>query len=88
MRAKKNRQNVLVSGSAGRMGREICSLLTSHPQLVLGASVDRNEIKAHDLKHTAVLKPTQSSLNAVMAGVDKEVARVIQRYDFLAVPVV
>jgi 4-hydroxy-tetrahydrodipicolinate reductase len=70
MRDKKNRQNVLVSGSAGRMGREICSLLTSHPQLVLGASVDRNEIKAHDLKHTAVLKPTQSSLNAVMAGVD------------------
>ena len=52
------------------MGREICRLLTEHSRLTLGASVDRNEIKAHDKKYTAVMKSTQSSLDAVMAGVD------------------
>ena len=70
MRVKKSKQTVLVCGADGRMGQEICNLLAAHPQLALGASVDRNEIRAHDEKHTAVLKPTPSSLDAVMAGVD------------------
>lgn len=70
MRAKKSKQTVLVFGADGRMGQEICSLLAVHKDLSLGASVDRHEIKAHDAKHTAVLKPTPSSLDAVLAGVD------------------
>lgn len=68
--SKSKKHTVLISGSQGRMGRELCAILNDHPKLKLGASVDKNEIKAFDARHTAVLKPTQASLNAVLAASD------------------
>ena len=68
--SKKRKQSVLISGSQGRMGRELCYLLDNHPKLFLGAAVDKNDIKVFDVKHTAVLKPTQASLNAVFSASD------------------
>jgi 4-hydroxy-tetrahydrodipicolinate reductase len=52
------------------MGRQLCDLLKSHETLTLGASFDRDEIKAFDDKHTAVMKASQASLDAIVAASD------------------
>ncbi len=65
---KKSRDNVLICGANGRMGRQLCDLLKNHATLKLGACFDRDEIQAFDQGHTAVLKSNQSSLDAIVAA--------------------
>ena len=68
--AKLKKQTVLICGSAGRMGQELCKSVKDHPALTLEAAVNRGEIQVFDNDHTAVLKHSQKSLNAVLAGAD------------------
>lgn len=70
MPSKIKKEDVLIYGAGGRMGLALCHLLDSHPQLKLGASVDKDEIKAYDQKHVAAFKPSPASLDAVLSGVD------------------
>lgn len=70
MPKKIKKKDVLIYGAAGRMGLVLCNLLESHPHLKLGASVDKDEIKAYDQKHVAAFKPSPASLDAVLSGVD------------------
>jgi 4-hydroxy-tetrahydrodipicolinate reductase len=52
------------------MGQQLVEATSKDPNLILAATVSRNEIKAFDAEHTAVLKHSQSALCAVIQGAD------------------
>lgn len=60
----------LIHGSSGRMGQQLIEALSTDNRLTLAATIDENEIKAFDEKHTAVLKYSPKALAAVIQGAD------------------
>ena len=66
----RNKSQVLLMGSTGRMGHELTRLLSDHPDMTLGATVSSDEIRAIDAEHAAVLKNTVQALSAVIQGAD------------------
>jgi 4-hydroxy-tetrahydrodipicolinate reductase len=65
---KTEKLDVLIYGSSGRMGLELCALLANHPQLNLYASVDQDHTTIHKRSPQAKIKSGSDSLVHIVEG--------------------